>query len=117
MNVGRILAAVVFGAAVACNAEKKQECDQVLTALKPLESPPPSADAVDRMRTALAAIQYQDQPLREYASSAKTTLQVLGNALETQAAPSPPDGTDDLVKARLKEALGERDDVARYCAQ
>jgi hypothetical protein len=120
MNVMSLFAAVAIGAigaATACNAERKQECDQLLTAMKPLEAAPAGADAIDRMRSAIATLPLQDQPLHEYASSAKTTLAVLANALKTQASPSPPDGTDDLVKATVKEALAERDDVARYCAQ
>jgi hypothetical protein len=85
--------------------------------MKPLESNAPSAESVAHIQSAIAAIQFQDEPLREYASSTKSTLQVLANSLETQASPTAPDGTDDLVKAKLKEARGEREDVARYCAQ
>jgi hypothetical protein len=120
MNVKSLFAAVAIGSigvATACNAERKQECDQLLAAMKPLETPPPSADAVDRMLSTIGTLTLQDQPLHEYASSAKTTLAVLANSLNTQASPSPPDGTDDLVKATVKEARAERDDVARYCAQ
>jgi hypothetical protein len=117
MKITDLLAALAIGTIVGgCNAERKQECDRFLSALKPLESKP-SADEVDRMQTSLLSAQFQDQPLREYGASTKATLQVLANSLKTQAAPDAPDGTDDLVKAKIKEARGERDDVARYCSQ
>ena len=117
MNATFVLAAVAIGVVAGCNAERKQECDQFLGDMKPLESGTPSAESVARIQASIAAIQFQDEPLREYASNAKSTLQVLASSLETQATPTAPDGTDDLVKAKLKEALGERNDVARYCAQ
>jgi len=120
MQITGLLAALAIGAigtmVGGCNAERKQECDQFLAALKALDTTPGS-DAVDRMQSSIQAIQFQDQPLREYASSTKATLQVLANSLKTQASPDAPDGTDDLVKAKLKEARGERDDITRYCSQ
>jgi hypothetical protein len=117
MNATSLIAAVAIGAIIGCNAERKQECDQFLSTMKPFEGSPPNGQAVERIQSSIEAIQFQDQPLREYALSTKTTLKVLANSLNTQASDSPPDGTDDLIKAKLKEARGERDDVARYCAQ
>jgi hypothetical protein len=117
MNATFLLAALAIGAIAGCNAERKQECDQFLGTMKPLQGDTPSADAVGRMRSSIAGIQFQDEPLREYASSTKATLQVLANSLDTLASASPPDGTDDLVKSKLKEARGEIDDVSRYCSQ
>jgi hypothetical protein len=117
MHATRFFAALTLGALAGCNAERKKECDDFLAALRPLESPAPHDDSVDRARADIAAIRFEDEPLREYASSTKTTLTVLSNALKLQAGGSPPDGTDDLVKAKLKEATDEHADVARYCSQ
>jgi hypothetical protein len=117
VNARSVFAALAIGAMFGCNTERKQECDQFLTTMKPLEGTTPSGDAVQHIQTSIEAIQFQDQPLREYALSTKTTLRVLANGLNTQASDSPPDGTDDLVKSKLREARVERDDVARYCAQ
>ncbi len=36
-------------------------------------------------------------------------------ALKTSS--SAPDGTDDVIKKKLKEARADADDVKRYCAQ
>jgi hypothetical protein len=110
---------VMLGAvlSLSCNGERKAECDRLLAAMKPLEQGGLGADAVDSARQAIDAIQFQDQPLREYASSAKATLTVLSNTLRVQASDSAPDGTDDLVKDKRKEALGEEGDVAHYCSE
>ncbi|MGD0675935.1 MAG: hypothetical protein ABSC94_10980 [Polyangiaceae bacterium] len=105
---------LVLGAA-SCNTERKEECEQFLLAMKALEDSPASTEVADRTLTTLASISFKDEPLREYASSTKTTLTVLSNTLKVQASPSPPDGTDELVAAKMKEARGEREDVARYC--
>ncbi len=118
MIARRWLAVLALGALAGCNAaERKKECDQLLTVTQPLETGTPSADGVDRARASVSAIQFQDEPLREYASNVQHTLTVLANSLRLQASPSPPDGTDDLVKAQLKEAHEEYGDVTRYCAE
>ncbi|HXX70403.1 MAG TPA: hypothetical protein VEK07_24695 [Polyangiaceae bacterium] len=110
-------APAVFVTLVSCNGTRKQECDQFLAAMKPLAAGTPSVELVDTASRSVSAIQFQDQPLREYASSTKATLKTLSETIRLQATPSPPDGTDDLVKAKLKEARGEIDDVTRYCAE
>lgn len=117
MNARPWLAMLALATLAACNVERKQECDQLLSVLKPVVSGTPTADAVDHVQASVAAIQLQDQPLREYTSSVRATLTVLSSTLKVQAGDSPPDGTDDLVKAKVKEVRGESDDVARYCAQ
>lgn len=116
MQAVRLVPAVLV-ALVSCNGTRKQECDQFLSAMNPLAKGTPSAELVDTASRAIASIQYQDQPLREYASSTKATLSTLAETLRLQATPTPPDGTDDLVKAKLKETRGEIDDVTRYCAE
>lgn len=110
-------APAVLATLVSCNTTRKQECDQFLAAMQPLATGAPSVQLVDTATRAIAAIQFQDQPLREYASSTKATLTTLSETIRLQATPSPPDGTDDLVKTKLKEARGELGDVTRYCAE
>lgn len=102
---------------VGCNGTRKQECDQLISAMKPLTKGTPSVELVDIARRNIAAIQFQDEPLHEYASSTKTTLSTLSDTIRLQTTPSPPDGTDDLIKVKLKEVTGEIDEVTRYCAE
>lgn len=109
-------ALAALGNVAACNAERQQECDKFLAAMKPLDQATLAADSVERVRAGVAGIQFQDEPLREYARNASATLTVLSNTLELQAGDAAPDGTNDVVKDKLKEARGERDDVARYCS-
>jgi hypothetical protein len=104
----------------ACNAERKEECEKFLAALKPVDSldpKTPSADVVDRLESAVGSIQFQDQPLGVFAKNFRATLTVLSTTIKLQASPSPPDGTDDVVKVKVKEARTQRDDAVRYCAQ
>jgi hypothetical protein len=100
---------------VACDAERQQECGKLQAALKPLGDAP-SAEAVKRAQDAIAAIAFQDEPLREYAKGATATMTVLANTMELQADPSAPDGTNDVVKAKLKDLAGEQAEVTRYCS-
>ncbi len=103
--------------ALACNSERKQECDKFLTAMKPLDQGTPSTDVVERVRQDVGGIQFQDQPLSVYAKNYANTLTVLSSTLKLKASPEPPDGTDDVVKTNLKEARTDQEDVARYCSQ
>ena len=100
---------------VACDAERQQECGKLQAALKPLGDAP-SAESVKRAHDAVAAITFQDEPLREYAKGATATMTVLANTMELQADPSAPDGTNDVVKAKLKDLAGEQAEVTRYCS-
>jgi hypothetical protein len=102
---------------LACNTERKQECDKFLSAMKPLDEVQPTADAVDRVHRDVTSIAFQDQPLGVYAKNYGTTLTVLSSTLKLKATPSPPDGTDDVIKENLKEAKTDRDDVQRYCSR
>ncbi len=106
----------LVGALAACNSERKQECDKFLTAIKPLDRGTPSAETVDHVQHEIDTISYEDQPLGIYAKNYSATLSVLSNTLKLQASPSPPDGTDDVIKTNLKEARTDRDDITRYCA-
>ena len=100
---------------VACNAERQQECAKLQAALQPLGQAP-SAETVKRVHDAVAAIQFQDEPLHEYATSAAATMTVLANTMDLQADPSAPDGTNDVLAAKLKELAGEQAEVTRYCS-
>ncbi len=111
------LAVGVLGVLSACDTERKKECDQLTPALKPLDDPKPSSDAIGRLRGALEALALEDQPLREYVRTTKGILVVLSSTLVLDEGPLPPDGTDEVVKAKLKEARTVRDDIAHYCAQ
>jgi len=99
-----------------CNSERKQECSRLLAAMEPLDQGVPSVETVDRVNKDVGALNLQDQPLHIYAENYQKTLTVLSSTLALQASPSAPDGTDDVVKARLKEARTDRQDVERYCA-
>ena len=119
MQPGQLVAAVLLGALVACNAERQQECEKFTSAMSPMQGDTPSADTVDRVRESVETIQFQDEPLHEYAKNYKATLTVLSNTLnlKTTAGPDgPPDGTDNVIKANLKEARTDYDDIARYCS-
>ena len=100
---------------VACDAERQQECGKLQAAWKPLGEAP-SAETVKRVHDAVAAMQFQDEPLHEYAMSAAATMTVLANTMDLQADPSAPDGTNDVVKTKLKELAGEEAEVTRYCS-
>jgi hypothetical protein len=117
--IGRIRTEILFLGALAlasCDAERKQECERFLVAMKPLEQGTPTADLVDRVQREVETIQFQDAPLDVYAKNYKTTLTVLASTIRLQASESPPDGTDEVVKSKLKEARTDREDTARYCA-
>jgi hypothetical protein len=107
----------LVGATGGCNAERKAECDQFTAAMKPLGEGAPTAEAVGRVQTQVAAIKFQDEPLSVYAKNYLATLTVLSKTLELKATGTAPDGTDDVIKSNLKEALTDAADTARYCAQ
>lgn len=111
--------AILGGAIVvlSCNPQRKQECDKFLGAMKPLDEGSPTADVVDRVRQEVQALNLEDQPLHIYATNYENTLTVLSSTLRLKEDPSAPDGTDDVIKARLKEARTDSEDVRRYCAQ
>ena len=104
-----------------CNTTRKQDCEKFLPAMSPMQGGTrPSADAVDRVHETVAAIQFEDEPLREYATNYKNTLAVLSNTMKLKAGAGPdgpPDGTDDVIKQNLKDARTDFDDISRYCAQ
>jgi hypothetical protein len=103
-----------------CNEERKQECDKLLTAIRPLKEGTPTSEVVDHVSAEVSAIALQDQPLLVYAKNYKQTLSVLGSTLklkETAASPDAvPDGTQDVIKKNLAVARTDDDDIARYCA-
>ena len=118
--VGVVACAVTFALLAGCNTQRKQDCEKFLTAMSPMQAGTPSVDAVDRVHESVAAIQFEDQPVREYATNYKNTLTVLSNTMklkDTAGPDGPPDGTDDVIKQNLKEAHTDFDDVTRYCAQ
>jgi len=110
-------AALLAVAASACNAERKQQCDALLGAMKPIDQGTPSADTVDSVRKQVGALSLQDQPLRIYAQNYGQTLTVLASTLRLQQDPGAPDGTSAVVKQNLEKARTDRADVERYCAQ
>jgi hypothetical protein len=110
----------VVAALAGCNSQRKQDCDKFLTAMAPMQGDAPSVDAVDRTHDSVAAIQFEDEPLREYATNYKNTLTVLSSTLKLQGSAGPdgpPDGTDDVIKRNYKDARTDFDDISRYCAQ
>jgi len=112
------LATVALALAVGgCNAERKQECDSLLAAMKPLDQGTPSSATVDAVHKQISAMTFQDQTLGIYAKNYGATLTILANTLQLQEGANPPDGTADVVKLNLKKARTDRDDVQRTCAQ
>ena len=67
--VGLVAVALVAMATFGCDNERKQECSQFLSAMKPLDEGTPSADTVDSVNKQVAAIKFQDQPLGVYATN------------------------------------------------
>jgi hypothetical protein len=114
--------AVALGAGIltictACNTERKKECVQLISVLAPLEDEAPTSASIARLRSAIDAQRLDDEPLHEYAGTLKSTLEVLSGTLAVKEAPSPPDGTDDVLKAKIKQAKAARDDVTHYCSE
>jgi hypothetical protein len=72
---------------------------------------------VDGVSKRVAALQLRDDTLRIYAKNYGGTLTMLSSTIALKASPNAPDGTDDVIKQKLKEARTDASDVARYCAQ
>ena len=113
MAAGATLAVVT---SVACNDQRKQECDRFLTAMKPLEKGTPTVELVDSVAKQVEALHLQDATLAIYAKNYQATLVVLSNTLKLKASSSAPDGTDAVVQGNLKVARTDADDAQRYCA-
>jgi hypothetical protein len=102
----------------ACDEARKQECDALLGAMKPLDaSGTPSGDTVDAVMKQTDGLKLQNQALAVYAKNYHQTLTVLSATLKLKAGSSAPDGTDDVIKRYLKEARTDRDDVQRLCSK
>ncbi len=101
----------------ACNAERKAECDAFVAAMKPLDDGIPTADAVDRVQKQVEGLKLTDQALGVYAKNYTKTLTILAGTLRLKDTPEAPDGTNDVIKANLKEARTDKADAVRYCAQ
>lgn len=100
-----------------CNSERKQECDKLLTALRPMDDSSPTSSTLGRMKSDIAAIHFQDQPLSVYAHNYERSLTMLEATTKLKEGSSPPEGTDELLKTQLKKARTDRDDIKRYCSQ
>jgi len=111
------VAAMVVLAAIACNDQRKQECDRFLTAMKPLEKGTPSVDVVDSVDKQVDGLHLQDSTLDIYAKNYRATLAILSSTLKLKAGPNVPDGTDAVIQQNLKKARTDASDVQRYCAQ
>jgi hypothetical protein len=107
---------VVIATSIACNDQRKQECDRFLGAMKPLEKGTPTADLVDSVAKQVEALNLQDPTLAIYAKNYRATLVVLSSTLKLKAGPSAPDGTDSVVQQNLKAARTDASDAQRYCA-
>jgi len=108
--------AAVAAALLGCNAERKQDCDALLGAMKPLEQGTPGVEVVDGVSKQIAGLQLRDDTLRIYAKNYRETLGVLSSILALKTSANAPDGTDEVIKQKLKAARTDAADVARYCA-
>jgi hypothetical protein len=116
LKAGRMLTAALAVFAIAgCNEQRKQECDRLLAATRPLDQPTPSADVVDSVARQVDNLHLQDETLSIYATNYLATLRVLSSTLQLKADPNAPDGTDDVIKTHLKSARTDASDMARFC--
>jgi hypothetical protein len=114
-----VVLAVALAGIAGCNAERKQECDKFLAAMGPMQTGTPTVEVVDRVQSDVGAIQFQDEALGVYATNYKATLTVLSNTLKLLNSgdpDGPPNGTNDVIKQKTKEARTDFDDVSRTCA-
>ncbi len=117
MSSGFGLVVLAALSVAACNSARKQECEKLVGAIKPLDEGTPNADTVERVQRDLLATKFEDVPLRVYAKNYGARLTVLANTLTLKASGSAPDGTDDVIKQNLKAARTDSEDIARYCAE
>lgn len=118
--LGRVLALAALAcalAAPACDETRKQECDALLGAMKPLDVGTPSSQTVDAVSKQVGALKFQNQPLGVYATNYQKTLAILSGTLKLKEGSSPPDGTDAVIADNLKHARTDRDDVQRFCSR
>jgi hypothetical protein len=102
----------------ACDEARKQECDALLGAMKPLDaSGTPTGGTVDGVMEQVDGLKLQNQALAVYAKNYHQTLTVLSATVKLKAGSSAPDGTDDVIKKYLQEARTDRDDVQRLCSK
>jgi hypothetical protein len=112
------LAAVVASTLPACDEARKQECDALLGAMKPIgPAGTPTGDTVDAVMKQVDGLKLQNQALAVYAKNYAQTLTVLSATLKLKAGGSAPDGTDDVIKQKLKEVRTDQDDVQRLCSK
>ncbi len=118
---GMVLALAAAAAAVtlpACDEARKQECDQLLAAMKPIGTTgTPAGDVVDGVKKQVDALPLKNQALAVYAKNYGQTLTVLSATVKLKAGSAAPDGTDDVIKQKLKEARTDQDDVQRFCSK
>jgi hypothetical protein len=101
---------------VACNPQRQQDCEKFVSVLKEIDQGSPNAATVDKVSRDIQALQLQDQPLQIYASNFRDRLSVLSNTLRLNESPSPPDGTDQVIKEQLRGARTDSADIQRYCS-
>jgi hypothetical protein len=116
---GMVLALAIAATALpACDEARKQECDALLGAMKPIGTTgTPTGDAVDAAKKQVDALDLKNQALSVYAKNYGQTLTVLAATVKLKAGGSAPDGTDDVIKQKLKEARTDQDDVQRFCSK
>jgi hypothetical protein len=104
-------------AMAACDDARKQECDALLSTMKPLDVGTPSSASVDAVSKAVGGLKFQNQPLGVYATNYQKTLAVLSATVKLKEGGSAPDGTDAVIKENLAHARTDRDDVQRFCSK
>jgi hypothetical protein len=104
-------------ACAGCDEQRKQECDALLSTMKPLDVGTPTSATVDSVAAKIDAMKLQDQSLAIYAKNYRATLTILSNTLKLKEGGSAPDGTDAVVQKNLKDARTDREDAARLCSK
>jgi hypothetical protein len=108
---------------IACDEQRRHDCDALVAAMKPLDAPDgnekivPTLETVDAVKKQVQAMKVGDHTLSIHVQNYAKTLGVLSNTLALKSSSSPPDGTDDVIRRNLKEARSEANDVKRYCAE
>jgi hypothetical protein len=108
---------------IACDEQRRRECDALVVAMKPLdahegnEKALPTLETVDGVKKQAESMKVSDHTLTIHVQNYVKILGVLSSTLALKSSSSPPDGTNDVIRTNLQQARSEASDVKRYCAE